>query len=172
MNEQYFRIGRIVRAHGVHGAVKLTPTTDDSNRFRLLSDAYLEEKDAFRPIRVFDIGVRPDAVTLRIEGVDTPEQAEKLRDVFVCVDRAHAVKLPEGAYFVADLLGCTASDTNGNTLGKVTDVMETGANDVYVIDDGKWMVPALKRVLHIVDTENGQIIFDADVLQEVGLHED
>ena len=96
-----------------------------------------------------------------------------LRDHYICVDREHAVKLPEGRYFVVDLIGCTVSDTNGNDLGKLTDVLETGANDVYVISGEKnLMVPALKKLLHKVDIENKHIDLDAAVLEEVGLFED
>ena len=75
-------------------------------------------------------------------------------------------------YFVADLIGCDTFDTAGRRYGKVTDVVETGANDVYVIENGKLMVPALKRVLHEVATEEQRIVFDAKVLSEVGLFED
>lgn len=161
-----------MRAHGVHGAVKVIPTTDDSNRFRLLSDAYLEQNGKHSAVRVYDIGVRPDAVTLRIEGITTEEEAARLRNAYLSVDREHAVKLPADTYFVADLVDCETFDTDGKRLGTVTDVIETGANDVYVIDEGKWMVPALKRVLHEVDIVNKRIVFVADVLAEVGLHAD
>ena len=146
--KQYLRIGCIVRAHGVHGAVKLQPTTDRIERFRGLSHAYLEERNgAIRPV-------------------------ERLRGAYLSVDRAHTVPLPADTYFVADLIGCDTFDTAGRRYGKVTDVVETGANDVYVIENGKLMVPALKRVLHEVATEEQRIVFDAKVLSEVGLFED
>lgn len=168
----YLRIGCIVRAHGVHGAVKLTPTTDVLERFRGLSHAYLEERGAVRPVKVSDVRLLNDAVALRIEGVDSVEAATALRGAYLCVDRAHAVSLPKDTYFVTDLIGCETSDTAGKTYGRVTDVLETGANDVYVIENGKLMVPALKRVLHEVAVEEQRIVFDAAVLSEVGLFAD
>ena len=73
---------------------------------------------------------------------------------------------------VADLIGCDTFDTDGSAFGKLTNVYETGANDVYEIEHGKLMVPALKRVLSEVDTEAGRIVFDAAVLKEVGLFAD
>lgn len=172
MNAAYLRIGMIVRAHGVRGAVKVVPTTDDPARFSGLTDAFLELRDGYRPVRIRSASVRPDSVLLSLEGVDTCEDAEKLRNVFLAVDRAHAVSLPENTYYVADLVGCRVSDTNGRALGTVTDVLETGANDVYEIDHGKLLVPALKRVLAEVDTAQGRIVFDAAALGEVGLFED
>ena len=116
---------------------------------------------------------QPDAVMLWLSASESREQAEMLRDHYICVDREHAVKLPEGRYFVVDLIGCTVVDTNGNELGKLTDVLETGANDVYVISGEKnLMVPALKKLLHKVDVESKHIELDAAVLEEVGLFED
>ena len=82
------------------------------------------------------------------------------------------MKLPKDTYFVTDLIGCDTFDTDGNAFGKLTEVYETGANDVYEIEHGRLMVPALKRVLNTVDTDSGRIVFDAEVLKEVGLFED
>lgn len=161
-----------MRTHGVKGDVKLVPLTDDPARFRTLKSAYLERAGAYAPVSVGNVRLQPGAVLLHIEGYDTPEQAETLKNVYLCVDRAHAVKLEKDSYFVADLIGCETFDTHGRTFGKVTDVLETGANDVYEIEHGKLLVPALKRVLSEVDTENARITFDADALEEVGCFAD
>ena len=171
-SEQYLRIGQIVRAHGVRGAVKLLPTTDDVERFRGLGKAFLEEGDAYRPVEISGVRLLLDAVVLQIGGVDGREAADALRGRYLCVDRAHAVQLPPDTYFVVDLIGCETFDTDGAQYGRVTDVLETGYNDVYEIEHGKLMVPALKRVLSLVDTAHKRIVFDAAVLKEVGLFED
>lgn len=168
----YYRIGVIVRPHGVHGAVKLDPLTDDTRRFRGLKEAYVEMHGAYTPVQLCVSSVAPDAVILTVNGYETPEQANTLRGAYLAVDRAHAVKLPKDTYFVTDLIGCDTFDTDGNVFGKLTNVYETGANDVYEIEHGKLMVPALKRVLHEVDTDGGRIVFDAAVLKEVGLFAD
>lgn len=166
------RVGQIVRAHGVHGDVKLILLTDDPARFRALKTAYLEQAGAYAPVDVENVRVQPDAVLLHIKGWDTVERAQTLKNAYLCVDRANAVRLKKDTYFVADLIGCETFDTNGNAYGKVTDVLETGANDVYEIDGGKLLVPALRRVLHEVDVENARITFEADVLEEVGCFAD
>ena len=172
MSTAYFRIGEIARPHGVHGAVKVNPTTDDSRRFRGLKEAYLELHGDYVPVQILVSGITENSVIVEITGYDTPEQVNALRGTYLCVDRAHAVKLPKDTYFVADLIGCETFDTAGNAFGKVTDVLETGANDVYEIEKGKLLVPALKRVLHEVDVEKKRIVFRADVLKEVGLFAD
>ncbi|MEG1754575.1 MAG: ribosome maturation factor RimM [Clostridia bacterium] len=173
LRNEYLRIGQIVRAHGVHGDIKLLPLTDDPARFKMLTDAYIEQRGTFLPAKVGNVRLQPpDACILHVEGCETVETAEQLKNAYLCVDRAHAVKLPADTYFVADLIGCQTFDTEGNAFGRISDVLETGANDVYEIEAGKLMVPALKRVLHEVDLEQLRIVFNAAVLREVGLFAD
>ncbi len=114
----------------------------------------------------------PDAVLLHLEGYDTVEQVEALKNIYLCVSRDNAVKLRKDTYFIVDLIGCDTFDTTGKAHGKVTDVLETGAHDVYEMEHGKLLVPALKKVLREVDIENGRIVFDAEVLEEVGCFAD
>lgn len=168
----YLRIGLIARPHGVRGAVKVNPTTDDAGRFKGLKECYLELHGQYSPVRLSVLSASEGAVLVHIEGCDTPEAAEKLRNGYLCVDRAHAVELPEYTYFVADLIGLTVLDTEGKTYGKITNVYETGANDVYEVDGGKLMLPALKKLLHEVDASAGRMVVNSDVLREVGLFAD
>ena len=170
---EYYRIACIVRPHGVQGGVKLEPLTDNANRFRGLNEAYLEADGTRTPVKLSGIGISPDAVTLHIEGVTTREQAEKLRGAYLCVDRANAVKLPPDTYFVADLIGCMVTDTKGIAYGRVQDVLETGANDVYVVEGERPMLlPALKKVLHEVDVENKRIVLVHEAIGEVAVFAD
>ena len=172
MRSEYLRVGQIVRAHGVHGDVKIIPLTDDPARFRALKTAYLETAGAYAPVAITGVRFQPDAVLLHLSDCDTVERAEALKNSYLCVSRENAIKLQKDTYFVADLIGCDTYDSNGKAYGKLTDVLETGANDVYEIEGGKLLVPALKRVLHEVDVEQGRIVFDAAVLEEVGCFAD
>lgn len=165
---QYYRIGVITRAHGVRGGVRLQPLTDDPNRFKGLETAFLEHQGELRAVTLSEIGVRPDAITLQIEGIDTKEQAEALRGAYLAVDRAHARRLPPDTWFIADLIGCVVSDTDGKIYGTIEDVLQTGANDVYLLDTGS-MIPALKRVLVEVDVEQKRMLVRPDVMQEVAV---
>ena len=113
-----------------------------------------------------------DSVCDAVASIGYPEAAEKLRGTYLCVDRAHTVELPAYTYFVADLIGLEVSDTEGKVYGKLTNVYETGANDVYEVAGGKLMVPALKKVLHEVDIPGGRMVLEANVLREVGLFAD
>ena len=169
---EYLRVGFIARPHGLKGAVKLDPLTDDVTRFKGMEEGYLELHGTYEPVRLSVLSVRTDAVVVHLEGYDAVEDAQSLRGGFLCVDRAHAAQLPEYTYFIADLVGLTVKDTEGRTYGRVTDVLSTGANDVYVVDGGKLMVPALKKVIERVDVGGGEMVFKADVLREVGLFAD
>ena len=171
--EEYLRTGLILRPHGVTGGFKLLPLTHDVNRFAHMKSAFIERNGSYEPVALERVSIGQDAVLVWLKGVSTREEAEALRDHYLCVDRAHAAPLPPGQYFVADLIGCRVTDTNGVELGELTDVLETGANDVYVISGKRGlMVPALKKLLAQVDVENGHIVLDAQVLEEVGLFED
>lgn len=169
----YLRVGLILRPHGVHGMIKLLPLTDDPNRFKGLKAAFLETDDKFDPVSIKSVSVQPDSVFMELEGITTRDRAEMLRDHYLCVDRANAVKLPEDFYFVSDLLGCRVRDTLGADLGSIVDVLETGANDVYVIKGKRTLlIPALKKLLLKVDTAEKAVLLDAGILEEVGLFED
>lgn len=166
--QAFYRIGVITRAHGVKGGVRVQPLTDDPNRFKGLEAAFLEQGGAPREVMLSDIGVRPDSVTLQIEGVCTKEAAEALRGAYLAVDRAHARKLPPDTWFIADLIGCEVSDHAGKRYGVVEDVLQTGANDVYLLDTGT-MIPALKKVLALVDVEQKRILVHPEIMQEVAV---
>ena len=170
---EYLRVGLIVRPHGVHGAIKMQPLSDIQERFRMLDDAYLEQNGVYVPVKVSDVGVGEGSIYASLSCCTSREEAEKLRGTYLCVDRAHAVKLPEGMYFISDLIGCAVSDSAGRPLGLLTDVLETGANDVYVIEgEKKLLIPALKKLLLSVDTVAGSIVLDEAVLEEVALYAD
>ncbi|MEL7609823.1 MAG: ribosome maturation factor RimM [Bacillota bacterium] len=169
---EYLRTGLIVRPHGVNGAVKLMPLTHDVARFHKLKEAYIENGAAYEPVAVERVSVQPDAVTLWFAGISTRDEAEKLRGKYLCVDRAHAVELPEGRYFVTDLIGCRVF-SGAEELGTLEDVLETGANDVYVVRGKRMLlIPALKKLLTQVDVAQKRILLDPAVLEEVGLFED
>ena len=168
-----FRVAQILRPHGIKGEVKVFPLTDDLSRFKKLREAYIERNGRYEPITVEGSKRAAEAIVLKIAGVDDPEKAEKLRGLYIAVDREHAVKLPEGTYFVSDLIGCSVFSSDGEELGKLSDVYETNANDVYVVTGRrKLSVPALKKLLDEVNTAERRIVFNAKVLSEVGLFED
>ena len=127
MKQQYLQTGKIVSTHGVRGEVKLLPWAD-SPEFLLQFDTLWIGGRAYR---VESSRVQKTCVLVKLAGIDTVEAASALRDQVVSIDRADA-QLPQGSIFIADLLGLPVSD--GETpIGRLTDVMSTPANDVYVV---------------------------------------
>lgn len=148
-------IGQIINTHGVKGEVKVYPLTDDIKRFRKLKNVYID--GALREIVWCKL--QSDKVILKIEGIETIEEAQKYKNKYIEVERENAVKLSEGEYFIADIIGCTVADSNGIEFGKIHDVIKTGSNDVYwVKGNTEILVPALKDVVVSIDIEEGRII--------------
>ena len=112
---------------------------------------------------------------LTLEGCATPEDVEKLRGLELYIDRANASPLPEGMFYLADLMGCHATDEDGRDLGELTDVLQHGPTDVYVFRSpgGKtWMAPALPDAFPVRDVEAGVIRVNRARLEEVAVYED
>ncbi len=171
MLSEYLLIGQVLRPQGIRGQVKVRPDTDDPGRFEELEFVYLKKNNEYVRAAVEDVSVRDDGVYLRLDGAKDRDEAEKQRGLMLYVDRAHAVQLSEDETFICDLIGCQAVDTKGNELGKVTDVLQPGGNDVYVIKTpkGEMLLPALKHVIPTVDVKNGVIVVDESRLPEVAV---
>ena len=159
--EDYFKIGIITSSHGVRGEMKVYPTTDDPKRFKSCKEVFIEEKNGeLKTYKVESARIAPDKVLLKVEGIDTPEDAVKYRQRGVFVDREHAVKLSEDEYFIADLIGIKVLDESDEEIGTVKDVIQTGANDVYQIDmkDGReLLLPAIKECVLNVNIKEGYV---------------
>ncbi len=152
----YLTIGTIVNVHGVHGEVKVMPETDDVNRFRKLKKVLLSSGGTRREIEIKGVKFSNKFVILKFEGIDDRDIADKLRGVELQVERKDAIKLPEGRYFIGDLIGCLVVEDNGDKLGHVTNVIPGAGSDIYDVDCGNGkniLIPVLEDVVLSVDIE-------------------
>lgn len=174
MLSTHLMIGEVTRPQGVRGEVKVRPVTCDPERFYDLTYIFLKRGDAYIERKISVSRVDADAVYMTFEGVADRNEAEKLRGEMLYIDREHSVQLPEDANFICDLIGCEGIDTNGRSLGKMTDVLQPGGNDVYVFNGplGEVLVPALKIVVLEVNVEEKRILFDAQKLSEVAVFDE
>ncbi len=159
--QKRLEVGQIVNTFGIKGEVKVTPFTDDINRFDDLKKVYVKTRKDDKLYKVEGVRYHKNMVLLKLEGIENPEQAELLKNAFLEIDREDAVPLKEGQYFIADLIGLEVYTDEGNLLGKVDDIYNTGANDIYVVKDelGKQvLLPGIKEVIKQVDLENEKII--------------
>ena len=156
--ERYLQIGKIVSVFGLKGEVKVQPWCD-SPQFLCEFDTLYYKSGT--PVKIEKSRVAKNIAVMKIEGVDTVEQAQAIRNRILYMDR-NDVELDEGCYFVKDLIGLTVTDADTNEVyGKIVDVTETGANDVYHIkrDDGKmFYIPAIPQVIEKIDLELGKMI--------------
>lgn len=176
MYSEYLLIGEVLRPQGVRGQVKVRPDTDDPARFLQLDTVYLKTGDQYTPVIISEAESRADGfVYCVLDHADNRDQAEKQRGWLLYVDRAHAVELEEGQYFISDLLECQVRDQKGNALGVIEDVLQPGANDVYQIkcpDKRRMYLPVLPFVIKAVNVREGFIVVDEQKLPEVAVFED
>ena len=159
--EKYLEIGQIVNTFGIKGQVKIVPFTDDITRFDELKEIYVEKKNEIKLFQIEQVNYKKNMVILKLKGIETVEEAEKLRNCYLKIDRKDAKKLPKDTYFIVDLLGLDVYTDEGKLLGKVDDIYNAGSSDIYVVKDelGKQiLLPAIKDVLKEVDLENKKII--------------
>lgn len=172
MLKQYLEIGQIVSTHGIKGEVRVNPWCDSPDFMKKFKTLYYD-KDGKKPVKITACRPHGNVVILKLDGVDTVECAQKLRNRTLYMNRADA-GLKKGDWFIQDLIGCTVYDADNNEkiYGQLTDVAETGANDIWFIEnDGKeYIIPAIKDVVINVNVENESVfirplkgIFDEEV---------
>lgn len=155
-----FRVGVITTTHGVRGEVKVFPTTDDPMRFKKIKKVLLDNGKEKRELEIAQARFFKNQVILKFKGIDNINDVEKYRKADLYVTREHAIPLEEDEYYVADLIGLTVISDEDETLGEITDVLQTGANDVYVVEttDGKEiLLPAIHECILNVDMEAKQM---------------
>ena len=171
----YFCIGEVLKPQGICGEAKVRPYTDDPENFRRWTTLYRKEGKGWTPIASRFSRFHDGFVYLTLEGCSTPEDVDKLRGLELYIDRDHASPLPEGMFYLADLMGCEAVDEEGKSLGKLTDILQHGPTDVYVFtaSNGRtWMAPALPDAFPEKDVENGIIRVNSERLKEVAVDAD
>jgi 16S rRNA processing protein RimM len=158
---KFTAIGKITSTHGIKGDVKIYPLTDDPDRFFSLEKVYVGEiKELLIPQ---EVKLHKGMVLLRFKGMEDINQVIRYKNHYVYVLDEDRVKLPDGRFFISDLLECEVVDTSGNLIGNITDVLQSAANDVYVIhsDQGKeFLIPAVERFVVSVDIINKKVVVD------------
>lgn len=156
--EDFFQVGIITSPHGVHGEVKVFPTTDDVKRFKRLKEVILDTGKERLNLEIEGVKFVKQFAVLKFKGYDSMNEVERLRQTSLFVPRENAVRLGKDEYFIADLMGLKVLDEEEQEIGVLREVLETGANDVYAIDlkDGReLLLPAIRQCILAVDVEAG-----------------
>lgn len=154
--EDLLKVGVITTTHGVRGEVKVYPTTDEPERFLELDYVLLDTGRELRKLEIKNVKFFKNLVILKFKGVDNINDIEKYKGRDLWILREEGQELEEDEYYIADLLGMSVVLEDGQEFGTLKDVMETGANDVYIIDSaehGEVLLPAIKECILDVDLE-------------------
>jgi len=156
---RWVAVGRITRTHGVKGEVAVLPLSDIGSRFEPGSTIFLDERQD-RPLTVASSRPHRQRLLVAFQGVGDRTAAEELRGHYVFVPSSSAPPLPAGEYWSYDLIGCEVRTEEGRLLGTVREVIHGPANDVWVAQGqgGEVLIPALKDVVHQVDTAGRRIV--------------
>ena len=164
---EFLRAGIVTEPHGIRGEIKVFPTTDDVTRFERYGELFVErngktpEESGGREVRkITSVKYQKERVILKLEGIETRDDAELLRKAELYVHRSRSAPLKEGEFFTADLYGLQVFTEDGRKVGTVEDVLKTGANDVFSIrkEDGKeLLLPKADAFVRNIDVEAGRM---------------
>lgn len=156
-----FQIGVIAGTHGVKGDVKIFPTTDDPARFKKLKTVILAGRKSESVVAISNVRLSGKFVIARLQGIDDMDKARLLRESTLWIPREDAVPLPPGKYYVPDLIGISVRLEDGSVLGELTDVIFTGANDVYQVttpDGRNVLLPVIDDCIIELKPEEGYAV--------------
>ena len=159
--EDLLQVGVITSTHGIRGEVKVFPTTDDPNRFRKLKQVILDTGKEQLEMEIVSVKFFKNQVIVKFKGIDDINDVEKYRKAGLYVTRENAVPLGENEYFIADLIGLRVISDEEEELGVIDDVLQTGANDVYIVKKEQTpdlLIPAIKDCIKNVNIEEGTMI--------------
>lgn len=159
--KDYLRIGSIIKPHGIAGEVKVYPTTDDVKRFELLKEVTLSNGKEEHVLSIKSVKYFKNLVILKFQDIDNINDVEKYTRFDILIPRDEALPLGDDENYICDLIGLDVYEDSGNKLGVLNDVLQTGANDVYVVkmESGKEvLLPAIKECILEVDLAHEKMV--------------
>jgi len=173
-NSSRVNIGVVAKAHGIRGEVSVRLWGENPHSLKAVSKVWLDQDGTLTEKKV--VSLRPDKerLLLMLEGTPDRNAAELLRGQEVYVLRGQLAEPEEGEYYIIDLIGCTVSTSSGQTVGTVTDVLQPGGNDVYVLSapgGGSVMLPAVPVLITDIDLESKTILVDEQHLEEMAVYD-
>ncbi len=157
-NTELITIGKIVAPHGVRGDVRIVPLTDFPDRFNKLKAVFVDDVGQ---LNLESARQHKKFILLKFAELDSISAIEHLRGKLIKIRREDVVKLPKGQYYIFDIIGLNVFTEDGSLLGIITDVLQPGSNDVYVIeqqDKKELLIPAIKEVVKRIDIEGKQMV--------------
>lgn len=162
MAEAYIRIGKILKPQGNRGALRVLPLTDFPERFQKMQRVRVLTGGTRRELLIENAYPYKKFIIMKFKQVEDMNSAEALKGGYLEVPREELVDLPEDSFYIFDIVGLKVYDSSGKYLGEITDVLQTGANDVYVAENGgkPLLIPALKQVVRKIDLTGGRMLVE------------
>ena len=160
--EETVLIGRVIKPHGLRGEVRIFPETDFPERFEQNKRLLLRLGKKVTWVHVESLRWQGNCLLIRFSGIDTRHDAEHIRNADVEIPRSWCHHLPQGEYYIADLIGLKVRTEAGESIGKLVDVIQQTAQDIYVILGGadEILIPAVPQFIKRIDLKKGEIIID------------
>lgn len=158
--KEYLELGQIVNVRGLKGEVKLNSFAEDDSVFETLKTVFVKKKNEMLEKQIEKVSYTKNQVVLKFKDCNSIDEAEALRNTYVLVKKEDLGELPEGVYYLADLIGLDVYTEEGELLGIVEDIYSTGANDIYVVknEEGKEkLLPGIDEVIKNIDIDLGKI---------------
>lgn len=158
--EDLIAVGEVLTTHGNKGEVKVLPLTDNPDRWLEIKRLFLCSDGGRKELTVQEVRYFREFVILKFHEVSGMGEAEELRGAFLWIPRSERPPLPEDRFYIDEILNLEAYDEEGRFLGRVKEVLPTGANDVYVLEGGYYgeiLIPALKSVILSIDVSGGRM---------------
>ena len=158
---RFLVIGRVTRPHGVRGEVRVAVHTDLPERFTWLEQVYVGENPP-SPMKVENVRFNQQWVLLKLAGIDDRNAAGTLRGAWLQVPEEEGIPLEEGEVYLYQLIGLTVRERGGRELGRLEEIIETPANDVYLVRGplGELLLPAIADVILEIDAAAGEMIVE------------
>jgi 16S rRNA processing protein RimM len=160
MPNDLISIGKISSTYGYEGIVKVLPLTDFPERFNNIRNIKISRHGNVEEFTIETVKPYNNIFLLKFKGIDTKEQANEYRGALLMVEENEVYPLPEGYYYHFQLIGMQVYDAEKGSLGQLKEIIETGANDVYVVRGEKYgeiLIPAIKEVILDVDTAQNKM---------------
>lgn len=158
--DSLLEVGQIVNSYGIKGFLKVVPLVDNNNQFKEFEKLYIQENKKYRELKLQEVKFSKNLVLLKVEGIDSIEEALKLKNLYLYAKRED-IKLEEGAYFIVDLIGLEVYTEEGKLLGTLKEVLQPGANDVYVVENKQKeqiLLPVISDVVKQINIAEKKVI--------------
>lgn len=158
--EEMLRVGVFANTHGIQGEIKVFPTTDDRARFKKLKEVYIDTGKEKVRMDIQSVRFFKNMVIMKFKGINNINDIERYKGKDLLIRREQAVSLQKDEYFICDIIGAKVVSDEGEEIGELKEVLQTGANDVYVVKttQGKEVLfPVIKSCVLEVDTEEKKV---------------